>query len=507
MKGSLVALLLVSMAVVLTFGAQPQILKFATIEDVDNLDPHVTMANTSLRLVYVMYDGLVQVGPDPTRVYPMLATSWTVSENGLTWTFYLRNDVYFKDGTHFDSSVAKFSFERLLGIGLGPSSSYKVIDKITADEPYVLQFHLKHPCAPFLWMMAAAYARIVPPSVMEHEKEGDWGKAWLAEHDLGSGPFQLKSWVKGQRLVLEANKNYWGGSPKLDQLIVQIIKEPATLKMELLSGNVDIAEGILTSDLDALVASKDVRVFRGPSFTMHALFFDTQHPPFNDKRCRKAVAYAIDYRAITEGVLKGWAVHFEGYPIPDGMWGKSEKVPLYERDLEKARELLAEAGYPEGFTTTLTLAPVHNYPIVATVIQSNLRDIGIKAKLEQYSWPTYLQMAVSHEVKLGIMSSTPDYPDPDQLLWLLLHTDGGFNISNYSNEEVDRLIEEGRRLTDQGERAKVYQELGLILHEEAPYVSLYQDVFYLPMRTWVKGYYFNPGMAYMVPFQKMWVEK
>ena len=489
------------------FGQAPQAIVFGTPEDMDNLDPHVTTMNCNMRLIYLIYDGLCQFGSDPSTVDPMLATSWEASDDGLSWIFQLRDDAYFEDGTHFDSSVAKFSFERLLGVGGGPSSPYQVIEEILAPEPYTLKFVLKEPFGPFIWTMCSVFCRIVPPSVTEHEKDGDWGQAWLADHSLGSGPFRLKSWEKGQRVVLEAKKDYWGGAPKLDEVIVRTIMEPATRKMELLAGTIDMAEQILIEDLDELIAAEGVKVFKAPSFHINYLYFDTQNPPFNDSRVRKAVAYALDYDALIDGIMKGWAVPHEG-PVPIGMWGRDDRLDgLYTRRLPLARQLLAEAGYPDGFTTTFTLAPLGNWPQIATLVQSYLADIGITVKIEQYSWPTYIAKALGHEVELGIIGITPDYPDPDMFAWMLYHSTSELNLSNYQSEEIDRILDEARTLSEQDERDELYKEFHWLQHELVLVVYLYQDLFRRPMRTWVEGYYYNPNMQPLIPFQDMWVER
>jgi len=504
----LVGLLIVSLMLVGggASGQEPTTIVLGTIEDMDNLDPAVTNINANMRLIYMIYDGLTTFGEDPSKVYPCLATSWGVSEDGLTWTFHLRDDVYFEDGTHFDSSVVKFSFDRLLAIGLGPSEPFTVIKDILTPEPYTVKFVLERPFAPFLWTVTSVFARIVAPSVMEHEKDGDWGKAWLSDHTVGSGPFRLKSWTKGQRLVLETKRDYWGTAPKVDQVIIRSIKEPVTLKMELLVGTIDIAEGILIEDLAELATTEGVEVVSGPSFRWTYIYGNVDTTPFKGLRVRKAVAYAIDYPAIIEGVLRGHVFQMEG-PWAIGMWGKPQKLPLYERNLPLARQLMAEAGYADGFTITCAFSAPHNFPEIVSVIQSNLRDIGITVKLVQYAWPTYISKIMGHEVEMGIIGLSPDYPDPGQLAWLAMHSTGVFNLPNYKSEAIDRLLEEGYIVQDQERRAEIYQELQLFQHELVPNLYLFQDKFDLPMRSWVKGYHYNPDMHPLIPFQDMWVEK
>jgi peptide/nickel transport system substrate-binding protein len=480
-------------------------LTFATNQDLDNIDPHVTTRNVEMRIAYVLYDGLVNFGKDPEKVDPMLATRWEASEDGLEWTFYLREDVKFEDGSPFNASVVKFSFERLLKIGAGPSDPYTVIDHIDVVSTYTVKFILKEAFAPFLSTLAAPFARIVPPSVLKHEVGNDLGQAWLSRNSLGSGPFRLGSWVLGERLVLIRNDNYWGPKPKLEEVTVRIIVESSSLRMELEAGTIDVAEGVTFEDVDKMKENKDITVFETPGVHITYLYVNTQKAPFNDVRVRKAIAYAIDYDAIVKGPMKGYAKPFQG-PIPEGMWGRPD-LPLYERDLDKAKSLLAEAGYPNGFSTTLTISPLREWPDVAVLIQRNLAEIGITVSIEQYSWPTYVDMMLGGKIDFGIIGITPDYPDPDDFCRLTVLSTSALNVAFWQNKEVDALINQGVTLTNMEDRVPIYEKIQEIVCEEVPYIWLYQDKFLLPMRSWVKGYYYNICIMPRIPFNDMWIEK
>ncbi|MFQ6054183.1 MAG: ABC transporter substrate-binding protein, partial [Candidatus Bathyarchaeia archaeon] len=295
----------------------PQVLTFATSEDIDNLDPHFTVKNCEMRLTYLIYDGLLQYGKDPKKADPSLATSWEMSEDGLEYTFELRQGVTFEDGSPFNASVVKFSFERLMGVGAGPASPFEALDHVEVVDTYTVKFVLKRPFAPFLWTLASNFARIVPPSVMKHEVEGDWGQAWLSDHSIGSGPFRIESFLRGERVVLVRNENYWGTPPKLEKLIVRIIPEASTLRMELEAGTIDMAEGIIIEDIEKLKENPDIEVFETLGIGTTFLFFNTQKPPFDDRRVRLAIAHALDYDDIIAGPMKGYAQQVQG-PIPEG---------------------------------------------------------------------------------------------------------------------------------------------------------------------------------------------
>jgi len=484
---------------------EPQILTFATSEDMDNLDPHYTVKNCEMRLTYIIYDGLLQYGRDPEKVDPSLATDWEISEDGLEYTFQLRQGVTFEDGSQFNASVVKFSFDRLLGVGAGPAEPFGGIDHIEVVDTYTVKLVLERPFAPFLWTLASNFARIVPPSVMQHEVEGDYGQAWLSDHSLGTGPFKIDSLLRGESVVLVMNENYWGTASKLDKLIVRIVPEPSTLRMELEAGTIDLAEGIISEDIDKIKENPDIEVFESVGLGTTFLYFNTQNAPFDDRNVRLAIAYAIDYDEVIQGPLNGYGRQVQG-PIPDGMWGRPD-LPLYERDVEKAKSFLADSEYPDGFSTTFSLAPLAEWPDIAVLIQEDLAEVGIDLELKQYDWSRYVDLFLAGEVEFGIIGITPDYPDPDMWCWFLMHSESPLNLASYFDDTIDSLVDDGRRLTSMEERIPIYEQLQTIVHEEAMYIYLFQPTFMLPMRTWVEGYYFNPVMEPRIPFYDMSIEK
>jgi len=507
----LVRLVLVMVLVVSgSMLAKEIVVTVADPREFDNLDPHFTQNAHNWSAIYALYDGLVRYGEDETKVYPWVAKSWEASEDGLKWTFHLRDDVYFVDGTHLDASVVKFSFERLLGIGRGPAEQFREIKEIKVVDPLTVQFILKYPFAPFLATLASDFALIVPPTVMEHEVNGDWGTKWLATHDLGSGPFRLESWERGQRIVLKANKNHWSGGPKVDKVILREIKEPATLKMELLAGTVDIVtSGLTTEDLLELLGREDVEVAVGSSYSITYLVFQDQNDPnspFHDARVRRAVAYAIDYDAVINGLHRGLVEHFQGL-IPKGMFGRVPVLDdLYHHNPTLSKLLLEEAGYPNGFKTTLRCWEPYGFPDIAAIVQRNLAEVGIKVKIETYAFSTMLTMLEERKAGFAIMNIVPDYPDPDDYAWVSGHSTALYNISNYNNPVYDSIVDKARRSVDIEERTKLYQQAQWIHYEMCPEVFLFQRKTYHPYLPRIKGYYVNAVREQMPPFESIWVE-
>lgn len=484
---------------------EPQVITLGTNQDIDNLDPHYTVKNVEMRLTYIIYDGLLHYGKDPEKVEPSLATDWTISEDATEYTFTLRQGVTFEDGSPLNAEAVKFSFERLMGVSAGPAEPFGALDHVEAVDEYTVKFVLSRPFAPFLWTLASNFARIVPPSVMEHEVEGDWGQAWLSDHSLGTGPFKIEEFLRGESVTLVRNDDYWGEAPQLEKVTARIIPEPSTLRMELEAGTIDMTEGIILEDIEELQANPDINVFESLGVGTTFLYFHTQTAPFDDRNVRLAIAHAIDYDDIIEGPMKGYAQQIQG-PIPIGMWGRPD-LPLYERDLDKAKQLLDDAGYKDGFSATFSLSPLADWPDIAVLIQEDLAEIGIELELKQYDWSRYVDLFLGGEVEFGIIGITPDYPDPDMWIWFLMYSESPLNIAFYYDETVDTLVSDGRRITDMDERIPIYEELQTIVHEEAIYIYLYQPTFFQPMRTWVKGYYFNPVMMPRIPFNDMWIEK
>ncbi len=224
--------------------------------DIHTLDSAVSSDNYDWRQIYPCYDRLVKYrtidGEGSTEVEAQAAESWSVSDDGKTWIFKIRKGILFDDGTPLDANAVKFSFERTLSIGKGPSDNISSIKSMRILDSHTIEITLKNAFAPFLQVLATDAASIVNPAIMKHEKEGDLGQGWLAENTDGSGPFRLVEWSRGQQAVLEAKPNYWGGAPKLKKVVIRFMSESADRRMALERGDIDIAENILIDQIPAL---------------------------------------------------------------------------------------------------------------------------------------------------------------------------------------------------------------------------------------------------------------
>ena len=490
----------------------PMTFVFATNEEPDTLDPAVTYANTSFREVYVLYDRLVTYSGASVEAKPMLATSWDVSDDGLTYTFHLRNDVKFHDGTALTANAVLYSFIRTIEIGKGPSGLYYgIIDKESGEvvDDYTFRLHLRQSFPPLIPLLGMTMGAIVNPTVESHAASGDHGEAWLAENSAGSGPFVLESWKRGQELTLAANKSYWGGAPKLQRVVIKVVPEASTMRLMLENGEIDMAEGVGMDAIPALQKTDGIVVDIVDGMFIQYLCLNNEKGVFADKRLRQAVAHAVDFDSIIQGVYLGYAIRLRS-PIPKPLLGYDETLPLYDFNLGKAAALLKEAGKEAGFTVEFLIEPNPNWVKMATAIQSTLKKIGITANIQQYAWATYLDKVMAGEYDLCLMGWSPDYGDPDQNMWTHLHSSNagpGWNLARYKNQQVDDWMFQARQTNDPVKRAEDYRKAQELAIADSPYVWICQVQFIPVYRSWVKGYTPNPMMNYYIAFDKVYKEK
>lgn len=493
----------------------PNVFNFATNQDIPHLDPHGGAANTSFRVTYMLYDRLVNYEGTSTEPKPMLAKSWKVSDDGKTYTFSLREDAVFHDGTPVTAEAVKYSFTRAIKVGKSAAGIFnKVIDENSFDivDDHTIKITLKKPFGPFIKTLGTVYANIINPKLAEHAGS-DMGQKYLADHEMGSGPYVLKSWDRGQKIVLESNENYWGDKPKIKTVNVLIIPEPSTARLMLEKGELDLLDSSMISPevLKQMDGKNGVAVQSSTGYQIDYLTMYMEKGPLSDVKVRRAIAHSINYDALLKTIYLGEADRIGGI-VPKGMFGYNPAAKLYDYDLDKAKKLLAEAGYKEG-ELKLEIAISENNEVrknTALLLQSDLAKIGIDLKIKTYAWPTYLDLVTSGKHQLALGSWTPDYPDPDYNLWYFAHSSSkgpGFNLAFYDNPKVDALLEKARASVDENLREKTYKEVQEIMAEDVPYIFVAQPHVQAPLRDWVKGYEINPMNTWYVPFDKLTKEQ
>ena len=465
--------------------------------DVETLDPAVTIDNASWKITYPTYEHLVGYKGASTDIQPELAKSWSSSNGGKVWTFHLATGHTFSDGSPVDAAAVKFSFERLLKINQGPAGSFAEVSKVDAPNPTTVTFTLNSPFAAFPSTLATNYASIVNPKVMDHQTNGDEGQAYLANHTMGSGPYELLSHVKGQSLTLGLNPHYAGPKPTITKAVFQVVSDPSAQRLQLERGDVDVAEGITTDQIKSLQSAQGVTVVQKPSLLVDYMYMNVGKgdPALKNSKVRQAISYAIDYKGLIDATQQGQATQMRG-PIPQGMWGHDNSVLQYSYDPTKAKQLLASAH--AGNIPPLTLLYSDHeawWPTEALAIQANLKKVGIPVKLSQVEYATERDLLDKGQFDLALGVWSPDYADPYMFMNFWFDSKNGGLAGNrafYNNPQVDSLIRKAAVTTDKTTREQLYQQAQKMVVNDPPYVYLYQTNFLLPMRTSVTGFEFNP---------------
>ncbi|HEV7344462.1 MAG TPA: ABC transporter substrate-binding protein [Devosia sp.] len=472
------ALALVSPA---TAQTPSNVLVVGQIAEPASLDPHVSTAANDFRIAVNLYDGLVRNKPGTLEIEPALATDWTISEDGLEYTFNLREGVTFHDGTPFNAEAVKFNFDRMLNedhpfASTGPfplSFYFSAVENVEVVDDMTVKFTLNEPFAPFMSNLASPTGLIVSPAAVE-QYGADYGR-----NPVGTGAFKFEEWQSNTSVVASRNEDYWDGAPPLEAVIFRPITDANTRVAEMLSGGIDV---LLETPPDNVAQFRDDAAYEvveavGPH--VWYVMLNAKEGPFADKRVRQAVNYAVNKESLVEDVLQGTASVSAG-PIPPAFnWAYNEEVDPYPYDPERARELLAEAGAEDASLTFLVteggsgmLDPVP----MGTAIQADLAAVGLNVDIQTYEWNTFLsEVNPGLEGKADMAEMAWMTTDPDTLPFLTLRTaafpsEGGFNSSYYSNPEVDALLDQARQATDQAERAELYKQVQEIVHEDAPWL-------------------------------------
>ena len=458
----------------------PGILVVGQIAEPQSLDPATVTAANDFRILVNVFEGLVGYAPGTLDIVPELAESWEISEDGLQYTFKLREGVTFHDGTPFNAEAVKFTFDRMLDENhpfhnTGPfplAFFYSSIASTEVVDHLTVRFTLTEPYAPFLSNLAETTGGIVSPTAVEQHG------AEFGRNPVGTGPFRFAEWRPNEAVVVEANPDHWSGAPELQAVVFRPLTDPNTRVAEMLSGGIDLLVEVPPASLSEF-EGEGFEIYEAAGPHLWFLILNLKEGPFTDVRVRQAANYAINKEALVEDVLEGTAQVAAGPTPPAFSWAYNEELEPYAYDPERARELLAEAGQPNPAVTFYVteggsgmLDPV----AMGTAIQADLEAVGFDVTIETYEWNTFLgEVNPGLEGKADMAEMAWMTNDPDTLPFLALRTEawpeqGGFNSGYYSNPEVDQLLEQARVSTDQAERAELYKRMQEIVHEDAPWV-------------------------------------
>ncbi len=457
----------------LSFGAgDKDTLVIAQGVDPTTMDPQNHMETPAWNVHLQMFDTLLQRDPD-IKIKPLLAESYRIV-NDLTWEFKLRKGVKFHNGEDFNSAAVKFVLERMADpkLKLRQTVFQGIIDRVDVVDDYTVHIVTKKPY-PVMDAMLCIYGQVIPPKYFQEK-----GPAHFATNPVGTGPYKFVRWVKDDHILLEANNQYWRGVPKIKKVIFRPIPEATTRVAALQTGEADIIVNIPPHLMKLMDWKGRSFVSKVPSVRVIYMAFDTtKGGPVADKRVRQAIAMGVNMETNIKKILEGNGILL-GSPFTDKHFGYDPKIKPYPYDPEKAKKMLAEAGYPNGFDFTLN-SPAGRYlndKEMAEAVAGDLRKIGIRANVKTHEWGTYMtNMMYAHNAAPAYILGWGNTSfDADFTINPLMRT--GMLLSNVSIPKLDALIDQGISTMDKQKRLKIYSDAAKVIHDEVPWGWVYQQV-------------------------------
>lgn len=481
-----------------------------------NLEPGNITDGNSVMVQDQIYNRLIDSKPGTTDLEPSLATEWKASQDGKTWTFKLRNGVKFHDGTDFDAEAVKFNFERwwdeknefgyrnagksyeiwgnLFGASKGKPES--LVQNIIVEGKDTIKFVLKQPFAAFPAAVSSGYFGMASPAAIK-KAGAQYGTP--SSQAVGTGPFVFKEWRSGDRIVLEKNLKYWKqGLPKSNQLVMRFIADPAARLAQLRSGTIDLTVDLAPDQLKEVQSDAKLEAVKRPSLNVGYLALNPSYEPLSKPEVRQAIAQAINKKEIVKAFWGELAENTPHFTPPALQEYQSNTVADYQFNPQNAKQLLAKAGYPNGFPLQLWYMPVSrpyfpNPKPLAEAFAADLNAIGIKVNLQTKDWAAYL---ADRNKKPGFQSFmlgwTGDYGDPDNFYYTHFGPGATQDIGNWKNEQVLKLLDQGRATGDKAARTKIYQQIDEQLYKEAVRLPIVHAQPLLAKRKNVNGWVPSP---------------
>lgn len=488
-------------------AAAPKVLIVASGQDISNLDPHTGDGYSNRAMHRNVYDPLVRYEGNPSKIVPNLAESWTISPDGLEYTFKLVKDAKFHDGSPVTADAVKYSFNRSLKLKKGGNWMFaSAMDENSTSvvDANTVKIKLTKPFAPFLSVLPWMF--VVNPKLVDANLGSDDGQTWLKDHDAGSGPFMVKRWEPGTLYEIERFKDYWkknGGN--LTGAIWKITRETSSQRLAVQKGDAHIAVDLTGDDMDFLKGSQGVVLVEKPEFRTFSIKLNYQSGPLADPALRKAVSYAFDYEAMLEAEGAGHAVLMRG-PLPPGILGADPNLDVPRMDLAKAKEWLAKSQSPNG-GIKLTYVYVSGLEIerkLGLILLDSLKKLNIELDVKQLVWPDMVALTKDPKTTPDFFPvfQTANYADPDNIAYAAYHGSQTGNWSNptYKSAKTDELIEKGRTTLAEADRIKIYGDLQKQIVDDAPDIFGVLENRKLAMRDSVQGWEFVPIASNAIEF-------
>jgi peptide/nickel transport system substrate-binding protein/oligopeptide transport system substrate-binding protein len=489
--------------------------------DPASLDPARITDFYAVTVANQIFDSLVEFDAR-LNVVPALAQSWSASRDGIVWTFNLRRAVHFHNGREVTAHDVVYSLSRLLDPSVQSPRSWfldkikgasafqdgraKQLEGIRAVDRYTVQITLSEPFTPFISILGLPHTSVVPQE--EVERLG----ADFASAPVGTGPFRFVQWKRSEEIILEANEHYFRGRPALDRVHFVIFPGNAVGNMVTAFERGELEESPIPPERrEALLKSNAYKVVRKPVLSIRLFGFNLERPPLDQRDVRRAFNYAVDKMQLNREIQASRYAVAKGI-LPPGMPGYTPDVQAYDYDPDKAKELLARAGHPGGkglapvtISSTLKSAEIRQE---SEAVQRYLADIGVHVELGKFEdWPSFHRALERGETQIFRYAWYADYPDPDNFLYALFHSQSDNNYFRYRNPTVDELLDQARRETDDLHRVKLYREAEQLILNDAPGVMLLHLTYEELFQPYVEGVEVSALGDPYVPLRKIWMRQ
>ena len=480
-------------------GEYKDTLVWAQGADVTSLDPHQGKETPAVEVTDQIFDTLTVVDAATGELQPQIAESWDQNSD-TSYTFHIRQGVKFHDGSEVKAEDVKFSLDRAIN---SAAVSYIVdfIDKVDVVDDYTVNVELKAPYAPALRNLSVPFAAIVPKAVVEADEEA------FKLHPIGTGPYKFVEWKQGDSVTLERFDDYYAGPAETQKLVMKVIPEASQRTIALETGEVDLAYDLLPNDLEKVRSNSDLQLFEAPSLTCYYISMNMNKAPYDDQKVRDAVNYAIDRQLIIDTIASGSGEPADAIIAP-AVFGYFSPG-AYEYDPEKAKSLLAEAGYPNGFETSIWVndnqtrverseehtSELQSRPHISYAVQAMLQDVGITCNIEVMEFGSFISRTSAGEHDMGYFGWVTSTTDADYTYYSLEHSSqqgAAGNRSFIADPEVDKLIETGRTSADESVRLKAYEDLAVKLKEVNNNAPIYYSTITAGANAKVEGFVMDP---------------
>ncbi|MFW6381451.1 MAG: ABC transporter substrate-binding protein [Bacillota bacterium] len=512
LSAMLVVLILV-FATSLVMAQDEEMINIGIGMDVKQLDPAFISDLPSERVAAQIHDRLLRQDAEG-NIQPNLAEDWEVTDEEKVWTFYLKEGVEFTDGSEFNAEVVKWHFDRLKNPenATNYQDQFSIIEEIKVIDDYTVQFVLEQPYGPFIETILFSPGGLIPSK--EHFEEV--GADDYASNPVGTGPFEFSEWETGSHVELVRNEDYHRKQVKPAGLLFKPIPEPMTRIIELQTGGVDIVKSIPNENIEELEGDENVEVHTDKSgfYVLYVWFNLEDGSPFKDNLpLRRAIGYSIDKMELAQVLYGDYAIRCESY-VPKASWAYSDDPDPIGFDMEKAREILLDAGYEyqddqlykDGEPVEieyLSTTSERQWQTIAQYLQERLRKLGIKVDGEQMEWGTYLDNFTNRKYTLSSMGWSQNIGEPTLFLDVLVKTDGRGNFTGYSNPEVDEMLDQAAAVSSREERKEIYEQVYDILEEDLPMIPIHSQPLLEGVRKEVQNYIYSP---YVDDYTETWIE-